>query len=268
METCKEIHSFLFHLVQRRAPGIESVGFLGVKTCGTVQLLHSLFILPLGPYDDSTPRLCALERDVPDTRHPNIVLLTPMAFAINDTFLGSSEEEFESHMTGLSSTLLRHLDSNAHQVASASDDGARTIDSRGLIFLSGVALTLFLNLGTTPSTSSTACTLTRNFLPSNEPHRELDMRASPSGRTKNSYGDPYGHFGTSKRWSQISTHLSRTFKTRNTAPFRIRGGEISTIMVPATPPTPPIRGVGHPTHHPQGPAEEGVEATAAVVVIE
>ena len=62
VETCKEIHSFLFHLVQRRAPGIESVGFLGVKTCGTVQLLHSLFILPLGPYDDSTPRLCAERR--------------------------------------------------------------------------------------------------------------------------------------------------------------------------------------------------------------
>ena len=176
METSEAIHSFLSHLVQRRAPGIESVGFLGVKTCGTVQLLHSLFTLPLGPYDDSIPRLCALEREVPDTRHPNIVLLTPMAFATNDTFLERSEEEFESHMTGVSSTLLRHLDSNAHQVASASDNGARTIDSRGLTFLSGVALTLFLDLGTTPSIASTACALTPHFLCLNEPHGELDIQ--------------------------------------------------------------------------------------------
>ena len=102
VETGDALHSFLSNLVQRRAPGIQSLCFLGVNTCGTTQLLHSLFCLPNGPYDYSTPRLCALVDDIPEDDFPTIALLTPMAFATNKSFLGGSEEDFESHVTGLS----------------------------------------------------------------------------------------------------------------------------------------------------------------------
>ena len=114
----------------------------------------------------------------------NIVLLTPISFATNNTFLGSVEEDFETHITGLSSTLLHHLDINPHQVALVSDDGDRTIKSRGLTFLSVEALALFLDLVTAPTIASAACTLTPHFLCSNQPHGELVIKWLHTSSTK------------------------------------------------------------------------------------
>ena len=55
VETGEVLHAFLSHLVQQGAPGTQALSFLHMKACGTVQLLHSLFTLPLGPYDDKPP---------------------------------------------------------------------------------------------------------------------------------------------------------------------------------------------------------------------
>ena len=68
---------------------------------------------------------------------PHIQVLTPMAFAANNSFLRSSKAsfDFEGHSTGLSTILLRHLDSNAHQVVDEADKGAIMINSRGLSFI-------------------------------------------------------------------------------------------------------------------------------------
>ena len=162
---------------------MESVCFLGVRPCGTVQLLHSLFTLSLGPYDDTPPRLCALVGDDVDSV-PHVVSLSPMAFASNDSFLGSAEDDFEAHVTGLTSTLHRHLDSNAHQVASEGDDGARSIASRGLVFVSGAALAIFLELGAEPSIAAVACALTPHFLRSEDPHGELTIHWLQASFTK------------------------------------------------------------------------------------
>ena len=96
-----------------------------------------------------------------------------MTFASNDSFLGCAEEEFEDHVTTLSSTLLRNLDTNAYQVAFSSDEGARTIESRGLIFISRVAFTLLINLGTDLTNAATACALTPYLMRTNKPHSEL-----------------------------------------------------------------------------------------------
>ena len=184
VETGEAIHSFISNLVQRRAPGIQALCFLGVKTCGTTQLLHSLFSLPQGPYDESTPRLCALVDDVPADGFPTIALLTPMAFASNEPFPGSSEEEFESHVTGLPSTLLRNLDTNAMQAASVADEGTRTINSRGLTFLSGANLALLLQLGFSPTISAAACALAPHLLHSDEPHADLALQWIQASFTK------------------------------------------------------------------------------------
>ena len=102
-ETGEDIYTFLSTLAQRRAPGMDSVCFLGVRPCGTVQLIHSLFTLPSGPYDDGPPRLCAIVGAEFGKAH--VVGLSPMTFAANDSFLGSAEEDFEAHVTGLTSTL-------------------------------------------------------------------------------------------------------------------------------------------------------------------
>ena len=186
VESGEEIYNFLSHLAQRRAPGLDSVCFLGMRPCGTVQLLHSLFTLPFGPYDDSPPRLCALVGTNPSD--PEVVRLTPMAFAVNDPFLGSAEEDFEAHVTGLTSTLKRHLDSNALQIASEEDDGARMITSRGLVFVSGPALDVFLDLGEDPTIASTASALTPHFLQTDNPHGDFASQWLQASFTKRSDG--------------------------------------------------------------------------------
>ena len=167
-ETGEEIHDFLVTLAQRSAPGLDSVCFLRMRPCGTVQLLHSLFALPFDPYEDTPPRLCALSGADP----PLAITLPPMAFTANAPFLGSAEEDFEAHVTGLDTTE-RRLDENAIQIATEEDDGARQILSRGLIFLSGAALTIFLELGEDPTIAAAACALVPYFLRTDTPHNNL-----------------------------------------------------------------------------------------------
>ena len=94
-----------------------------------VHLLHSLFTLPLGLYNDKLPIIRALKWEIPDTGFPKIVILSKLDFATDDSFLGGAADKFESHATGLTSTDLRHLDTNMYQVATEDNKGARTIKS-------------------------------------------------------------------------------------------------------------------------------------------
>ena len=92
-----------------------------------VQFLHYLFTLLLGPYNDKPLIICALEGEFPDTGLPRMVILPKLTFATNTSFLGGAADDFESQVTGLSSTDLRHLDTNAYQVVVEGDNGAQTI---------------------------------------------------------------------------------------------------------------------------------------------
>ena len=274
METGEAIYSFVSNLVQCRSPGIQSVCFLGVKTCGTTQLLYPLFSLPQGPYDESTPRLCALVDDIPDNNLPTIALLSPMSFATNNVFMGSSEEEFESHVSGLSSTLLRNLDTNAIQAASSADNNTRTIRSRGLTFLSGADLSLLFRLGSTPTIVAAACALALHLLYSDEPHADLTfqwIQASFIKREDNKYiggpirtrrelptVDPYE---TPFTFATVTKHLQCSLKSKDTT-YRIRGGVNQILLGGGVPTHPtPLPG-GSPTPSP-GPSDEGEEVSGS-----
>ena len=124
----------------------------------------------MGPYDDKSPIICVFEGEFPDTGLPRMVILPKISFATN---LGGAADDFESYVTGISSTDLCHLDTNAYQVAVEGDDGAWTIESRGLTFLSSEALNLVLELG--PSIAKVASTLAPLFLHSDLPYVELGM---------------------------------------------------------------------------------------------
>ena len=56
-------------------------------------------------------------------------------------------EEFESHMTGLSSVMPRNFDENAHQLVDKIDDGAREIRSWIAVFLPQTVTRTILNIG-------------------------------------------------------------------------------------------------------------------------
>ena len=153
-----------------------------------------------------------------------MVILPKIAFATNASFLGGAAEDFESHVTGLNSTDLRHLDTNAYQVAAKEDDGARIIES--------------------PSIAKIASTLAPVFLHSDLPYAELGsdwLQASFTARVDGKFvGGPIRtrrdlnafipDKGTFAHMVVIA-HLSRNFPGDPT--LRIRGG--STVPTPPSP---------------------------------
>ena len=57
----------------------------------------------------------------------NIVKLMPALFASNTPFFGTDLEDFEAHVTGLSSVLPRDFDTTAHQPVLENDEDSRKI---------------------------------------------------------------------------------------------------------------------------------------------
>ena len=107
---------------------------LGLSKAGVVEIIHSLFSVRQHDYDMS-PALWGVMGEVPKTGLPVLVPLLPIDFSTVDPSYGTPLEKFESHVTGLTSTLQRDLDLNAHQVFQAGDEGATLINSRGLVFI-------------------------------------------------------------------------------------------------------------------------------------
>ena len=188
VETWEAIYTFLSHFIQRGTLGVQTLTFLGVKVCGTVELLHSLFMLPLGPYDENYPVICTIEGRILENGLPSFRILPKMVFAKNDNFWrGGGDDEFEAHMTGLSSTLLRNLDSNAFQELSEEEDGAREIGLCRLTFVAGEAISTVVELGPSPSITAVAYKLAPFLLRVNHPTEKCAWTSyrpgSPAMRT-------------------------------------------------------------------------------------
>ena len=133
--------------------------------------------------------------------------------------------------------------SNAYQVASPSDKGGRTIESRGLTIISGVALTLFLDLGTDLTIAATTCVLTPYLMRTNEPRSELATNWLQASFTKREDDRFVGGPIRTRRdfitvdpdaspftLRTITTHLSQTFLPASTPTVRIQGREIFTTQ--------------------------------------
>ena len=139
------IHSSLLNLVERRAPGVDALTFLGLSKAGVVDIIHSLFTVRKNAFD-LNPDLWGIVGEVPEDGLPFFVSLSPIDFSSIDPFYGTTMEEFESHVTGLTSTLQRDLDTNAHPVSVKDDEGALLIAARGLVVLPPPAAQIFLEL--------------------------------------------------------------------------------------------------------------------------
>ena len=88
---------------------------------------------------------------------PNIVKLTPALFASNTPFFGTDLEDFEAHVTGLSSVLPKDFDTTAHQPVLENDEDARKICSRGTTILPLSIASKILDLGPGASIVDVAC---------------------------------------------------------------------------------------------------------------
>jgi len=139
------LHSSLLNFVERKAPGIDTLTFLGLSKAGVVDIIHSLFTVRDDDFD-LDPALWGIVGEVPEDGLPTFASVIPIDLSTIDPFYGTAVEDFESHVTGLPSTLQRNLDANAHPASVKEDDGALLISARGLVVLPPLAAKIFLEL--------------------------------------------------------------------------------------------------------------------------
>ena len=116
------ILEFLASLISRRSAGLDRLVLSVVSGAGCVDLIHSLFLVNGSEYEEDLPEVWGIVGEIPDEGFPAITRLTPMLFAANTPFTGTSASEFEAHATSLSSVDPRNLDSCAHQPAEEDDE--------------------------------------------------------------------------------------------------------------------------------------------------
>ena len=115
---------------------MDKLSFLTVNGVGEVSVLHSLFCAGESAGDFTAGELFAIPGEIPTVGLPEVVRLKPLLFASNFPFVGTSRLEFANHLAGLESSLPRHFEDTAHQVADLEvDEGARRVQSRGLAFV-------------------------------------------------------------------------------------------------------------------------------------
>ena len=99
----KPIISLLQALCSRNSPSFQIIAFLTVSAEGLVTMLHSLFSLPAGEFEEVPGDLCALVGELPPKGKPSFVRLSALTAAANEGFIGSCKEDFDAHVTSLSS---------------------------------------------------------------------------------------------------------------------------------------------------------------------
>ena len=71
-----------------------------VSVAGGVDIFHSLFLVNRSDYGEDSPEVWGIVGEIPAEGFPVLTKLTPMLFAANTTFVGTSTSEFEAHVTG------------------------------------------------------------------------------------------------------------------------------------------------------------------------
>ena len=60
VETGNTNHAFLSSLLQQKVAGIDHLVFVMVTQSGVVELLHSLFVVPTGEYNNQSSHIWAM----------------------------------------------------------------------------------------------------------------------------------------------------------------------------------------------------------------
>ena len=147
----------LRNLVTRNVEGISKITLLAANEAGEVSLLHSLFVAGSNATDYSAGSLYALRGEIPTEGLPTVVRLEAIHFASNYEFLGTARLEFIVHLAGVNSVLPRDLEDQAHEVAAETDEGSRTVRSRGLAFVPRRVATAVLDGDPSPTVASVCC---------------------------------------------------------------------------------------------------------------
>ena len=89
-----------------------------------MELIHSLFAVRVEEHHGSS-ELWYIKGGILTDGLQILVHITALGFAQNTSFFKGSNEEFESHVTGVNSVLQRDLDAVKFQESSEEDDGIR-----------------------------------------------------------------------------------------------------------------------------------------------
>ena len=163
-ETGRPLYVTLSHLSLRRPTGFNKLAFLAISAKGKVSVIHSLFLLSAGEYEEGLGDLCGFVGELPAEGYPQFVRLPPLALASNEQFWGVSREEFDAHVTSLPSVHPQDLDISCQEPVSATDEGARQIRSRGLCVVPPELALQVLQLGDDATISAVAGSLFPSLL--------------------------------------------------------------------------------------------------------
>ena len=166
----------------------EASTLLGLSKAGVVNIIHSLFTVRKGDYD-MAPKLWGVLGEVPEDGLPSIFAILPVDLSTIDSFYGTSMEEFDSHVTGLISTLQRDLESNAHKALAKEDDGATLVSARGLVILPSSVALIFLDLPPPVTIAEAAARLVPHLFRSLNLHTLDPLRWLQASFTTRSGGD-------------------------------------------------------------------------------
>ena len=82
---------------------VDQITFLAVDGDGLVSLIHSLFLVLGGKYQDVTGDILEMEGEIQVDSLLAMLKLTPLHFALNASLRGAARMNFETHATVLSS---------------------------------------------------------------------------------------------------------------------------------------------------------------------
>ena len=220
------LHTILLNLINRRISGTEALTLLGLLKARVVDIIYSLFTVRKDNYN-MAPELWGFLGEVLEDSLPSIVSILPIDLSTIDSFYRTSMEVFESHVTGITSTLQRDLDSNTHEVLAKEDFRATLVSARGLVILLSSAASIILDLPPPVTiTEAAACLVPYIFRSSNL--RALDplhwLQASFTARsggnlivrpirTRRTLG-PTSPTAGSPQYAQLLSHLNVSFPGR------------------------------------------------------
>ena len=146
-ETGRTLFKFLMSLAGRQLEGLDWPALLTIDGDGVVAVLRLLFCVAASEYEDGPGELLAEKEELPHKVLPTLVKLLLLYFACNTAFWGTSQGEFEVHITAISSVRLRDLDTSPNKDAQEKDSISCIIRSQGVVFVPAAISRIMLDLG-------------------------------------------------------------------------------------------------------------------------
>ena len=127
LENGHATYELLRNITGRCLESLDTPALLKINSNGQVAVLHLLFSVTSSKYEDGLGNLWDVTGDLLSKGIPTLAKLMPLHFACNADLQGTSQDEFEVHVTAINSSHLCNLNTSAHKVAQEEDEVSRIV---------------------------------------------------------------------------------------------------------------------------------------------